>query len=112
MFYCIGMSSGVISFFTQVRYCDVHDREMMSKLTSLTKELEKRFNPMLHKNHCIAILVLFVFMGINFREISERICYPLGSDPGKFVFNEYICETAVFHRHVASGGGGGVVIGS
>lgn len=53
-------------------------------------------------------------MGINFREISERICYPLGSDPGKFVFNEYICETAVFHRHVASGGGGGggVVIGS
>lgn len=46
-------------------------------------------------------------MGINFREISERIGYSLGSDPGKLVFNEYICETAVFHRHVASGGGGG-----
>lgn len=52
-------------------------------------------------------------MGINFREISERMGYSLGRDPGKLVFNEYICETAVFHRHVASGGGGGgVVIGS
>lgn len=50
-------------------------------------------------------------MGINFREISERIGYSLGSDPGKLVFNEYICETAVFHRHVASGGGGGLLLG-
>lgn len=78
---------------------------MMSKLTSLTKELEKRFNPMLHKT-IVHTIVSFIFMGINFREISERI----GSDPGKLAFNEYICETAVFHRHVASGGG--VVIGS
>lgn len=48
-------------------------------------------------------------MGINFREISERIGYSLGSDPGKLVFN----ETAVFHRHVASGGGGmgGLLLG-
>lgn len=53
-------------------------------------------------------IVSLIFMGINFREISERIGYSLGSDPGKLVFN----ETAVFHRHVASGGGGGVVIGS
>lgn len=52
-------------------------------------------------------------MGINFREISERIGYSLGSDPGKLVFNKYICETAVFHRHVASGGGGmgGLLLG-
>lgn len=82
---------------------------MTSKLTSLSKELEKRFNPMLHKT-IVHTIVSFIFMGINFREISERIGYSLGSDPGKLVFNEYICETAVFHRHVASGGG--VVIGS
>lgn len=51
-------------------------------------------------------IVSFIFMGINFREISERIGYSLGSDPGKLVFN----ETAVFHRHVASRGGVGVVV--
>lgn len=54
-------------------------------------------------------IVSLIFMGINFREISERMGYSLGRDPGKLVFNEYICETAVFHRHVASGGGGGGV---